>query len=92
MGGGHVAVAEVVKADFHADDGATAVAAQHVEAAAGAQADDGGLALGKGGERLDAAVETGHQFFHLRFKAEHGGDGRSVVAHALNHADFGIGG
>ena len=92
MGGGHVAVAEVVKADLHADDGAAAVAAENVEAAAGAQADDGVLALGEGRERLDARVEAGHQFVHLRLKAEHGGDGRRVVAHALHHADLCIGG
>ena len=75
-----------------ADDGAAAIVAQYVEAAAGAHAHNGGLPrrdLLQGG---DAGIKAGHQFVNLLLQAEQGGDDGGVLPHALYNAKFGIGG
>ena len=71
-----------------ADDGAAAVVAQHVEAAAGAHTHNGGLVRGEVGQGLDAGVKAGHQLVHLVFQTKHGGDGSGVLADALHHAQL----
>ena len=91
--GGSVEVcidADVFKADLAANDRAAAIVAQDIIAAAGSHADDGGLVLGKGGQRLDAAVKVCHQLIDLAFHAEQGSDGGGVLAHALDHTDLGV--
>ena len=94
MGGGvDVSIhADVLKADLPADDGAAAVVAQHVEAAAGAHTHNGGLVCGEVGQGLDAGVKAGHQLVHLVFQTKHGGDGSGVLADALHHAQLAVGG
>ena len=84
--------ADVLKADLPADDGAAAVVAQHVEAAAGAHTHNGGLVRGEVGQGLDAGVKAGHQLVHLVFQTKHGGDGSGVLADALHHAQLAVGG
>lgn len=93
MGGGvDVGVhADVLKARFHTDDGAAAVVARHIEAAAGTHANDGGLALGDGLKGLNTGVKAGHQFIYLILKAKHGGDGGGIPPDALDDAQLGIG-
>ena len=66
MGGGvDVGVhANIFETNFASNHGAAAVIAQHIEAAAGHQSHDGGLAGGKFGQGGNAAVEVGHQLAH----------------------------
>ena len=66
--------------------------AKHIEAAAGNQSHDGGPAGGKFGQGGNTAIEVSHQLVYLLFQAKHGGNGGSVLPHALHHAQLSIGG
>src|SRR5699024_8456330 len=94
MGGGvDVGIhANILKADFASNHGAAAVVAQHIEAAAGDQSHDGGLAGGKFGQGGDPGVKIGHQLIHLALQTKHGGNGGSVLPHAFHDPKLGIGG
>ena len=88
MGGRHIPIAQIIKADFTADQRAAAVVAKHVKAAAGAHADDGSFAFRKGSERFNTGIKVRHQCIHLTFQAEHGSDCGSIFAHTFHNADF----
>ena len=91
MGGGvNIGVnTDVLKADFHADDGAEAVVAQHIEAAAGAHTHDGSLTGGKFGQGGNAGIEVSHQLVYLVLQTKHGGDGSGILPHALHDPKLG---
>ena len=93
MGGGvNVGIhAHILKSDLHADDGAAAIVAQDVKAAAGTQAHNCILALGKCFQRLNAAVKSPHQRCHLILQTKHGSNRGGIFTDRFHHANAAVG-
>ena len=85
MGGGHIAVAQIFKADLSADEGAAAVVAEHVEASAGAHAYNSIFSLSRSRKSRNSCVKIGHKSIHLFLKAEHGRNDSCIFSAYISH-------